>query len=112
MYVFFQVPDWATEMRERERLFVDIIRLADQLGVQFAFPTHTVHMYKEEHAAHQSAYEMPKGTHDGDAAQVGLRAAHDITKSQSWRTERPGAVHFKQRLKGSERDISDRGGDG
>ena len=42
LYVFFEVPDWGTELRERHRLFVDIVRLADRLGVEFAFPTRTV----------------------------------------------------------------------
>ncbi len=42
LYAFFEVPDWGTELRERHRLFVDIKRLADRLGVDFAFPTQTV----------------------------------------------------------------------
>ena len=42
LYMFFEVPDWATELRERHRLFVDILRLADKLEVDFAFPTQTV----------------------------------------------------------------------
>ncbi|MAE64255.1 MAG: mechanosensitive ion channel protein MscS [Phycisphaeraceae bacterium] len=44
LYVFHQVPDWGTELAERERLFVDIVRLADEIGVSFAFPTRTVHV--------------------------------------------------------------------
>ncbi|HEB61341.1 MAG TPA: mechanosensitive ion channel family protein, partial [Phycisphaeraceae bacterium] len=48
LYAFHEAPDWQTELRERHRLFLDIIRLADRLGVQFAFPTQTLHIYKEE----------------------------------------------------------------
>ena len=44
LYLFFAVPDWSTELRERHRLFVDILRLADRLGVEFAFPTRTLWM--------------------------------------------------------------------
>ncbi len=44
LYVFWKVPDWSTEMRERERLLVDIYRLAERLGVSFAFPTQTLHL--------------------------------------------------------------------
>ncbi len=51
LYMFFKTPDWATELRERHRLAVDILRLAHRLGVEFAFPTQTVHLFKEEHAA-------------------------------------------------------------
>ncbi|RME36728.1 MAG: hypothetical protein D6788_10975, partial [Planctomycetota bacterium] len=42
LYMFFETPDWSTELRERHRLFVDILRLAERLGVAFAFPTRTV----------------------------------------------------------------------
>ena len=56
VYMFHEAPDWQTELRERHRLMLDIIRLADRLGVQFAFPTQTLHMYKESHeAAHTPA---------------------------------------------------------
>ena len=36
-----------TELRERHRLFLDIIRLAKRLRVEFAFPTQTIHLTKE-----------------------------------------------------------------
>ena len=39
LYAFFEVPDWPTELRERHQLFADILRLAQRLGVDFAFPT-------------------------------------------------------------------------
>ena len=44
LYAFHETPDWPTELRERHRLFVDIVRLAQRLGVQFAFPTQTLHV--------------------------------------------------------------------
>ncbi|MBU0640287.1 MAG: mechanosensitive ion channel family protein [Planctomycetes bacterium] len=44
LYCFHETPDWATELRERHRLFLDIIRLAKRLGVEFAFPTQTIHL--------------------------------------------------------------------
>jgi len=47
LYCFVQVPDWGTELRERERLFLDILRLASTLEIDFAFPTQTLHMYQE-----------------------------------------------------------------
>lgn len=42
VYMFFLTPDWATELRERHRLMLDIMRLAQSLGVDFAFDTRTV----------------------------------------------------------------------
>jgi MscS family membrane protein len=44
LYFFLEVPDWATELREREAILLDIIRLAKELGVSFAFPTQTLHL--------------------------------------------------------------------
>jgi MscS family membrane protein len=44
LYAFHQTPDWPTELRERHRLFVDIVRLARRLAVEFAFPTRTLHL--------------------------------------------------------------------
>jgi MscS family membrane protein len=44
LYAFHQTPDWPTELRERHRLFTDIVRLARRLGVEFAFPTRTLHL--------------------------------------------------------------------
>lgn len=48
LYCFVKTPDWGTELRERHRLLLDIIRLAGKLGVEFAFPTHTIYTRKEE----------------------------------------------------------------
>jgi MscS family membrane protein len=47
LYAFLETPDWATELRERHRLLVDIVRLAKRLNVDFAFPTQTLHVYQE-----------------------------------------------------------------
>jgi len=40
--------DFATERREKHRLFLDIMRLAQTLGIDFAFPTQTIYMGKEQ----------------------------------------------------------------
>lgn len=48
LYVFHEVPDWSIELQERERLFVDIVKLAAKLGVNFAFPTQTIHLAKDD----------------------------------------------------------------
>ena len=44
LYVFFLAPDWSTELRLRHELSLDILRLADRLGVRMAFPTRTIHL--------------------------------------------------------------------
>ncbi len=96
IYVFWKVPDWPTELRERERLFIDIVRLADQIGVQFAFPTQTLHLYREENAPYEQQHQPPKPTTDGDAGTEGIRAAQRIIAQQTWQKERPGKVEYHE----------------
>ena len=55
IYVFWETPDWTTELRERHRFLLDAMRLADALGVEFAFPTRTVHLYQEEKQGEEGA---------------------------------------------------------
>lgn len=47
LYVFWSTPEWNTELRERHRFLLDILRLAKRLGVEFAFPTQTLYMRSE-----------------------------------------------------------------
>ncbi|KAA6186113.1 mechanosensitive ion channel family protein [Thiohalocapsa marina] len=42
LYFFVKVPDWSAELVERQRVLLEIVRLAAQLDVRFAFPTQTV----------------------------------------------------------------------
>jgi len=42
LYFFLQVPDWSAELVERQRVFLEVSRLADALDVEFAFPTQTL----------------------------------------------------------------------
>ena len=44
VYFFLQVPDYVTELEERERILVQILDLAKVVGVEFAFPTRTLHV--------------------------------------------------------------------
>ena len=48
VYVFWQVPDWSTELQERHRLLLDILRLGKEMDIEFAFPTQTLHLFNEE----------------------------------------------------------------
>ena len=37
IYMFFITPDWATELRERERFILNIMKLAEELKIEFAY---------------------------------------------------------------------------
>lgn len=43
-YIFFEVPSWSEELRARHEVLKQVIDLAHELGVNFAFPTQTLHM--------------------------------------------------------------------
>ncbi len=55
IYVFWETPDWTAELRERQRFLLDALRLAEALGVEFAFPTQTIHLQQEQSGAPQKA---------------------------------------------------------
>jgi len=44
VYVFWETPDWSTELRERQRFLLDILRLAKAQQINMAFPTQTLHL--------------------------------------------------------------------
>jgi len=44
VYVFWETPNWGTELRERQRFLLDILRLAQSLEVEFAYPTQTLYL--------------------------------------------------------------------
>jgi MscS family membrane protein len=41
---FLKVPDREAELNERQRILLEILHLAESTGVQFAFPTQTLHI--------------------------------------------------------------------
>lgn len=43
-YIFFNVPTWSEELKCRHEMMLEVIGLAEELGVRFAFPTQTLHM--------------------------------------------------------------------
>jgi len=96
LYVFWETPDWQTELRERHRLMMDIIRLADGLGVEFAFPTQTLHLHTEEHDGEQpqEAPEAPAKGASLRAQRSGREAARQLTANALWRESKPPPYRF------------------
>lgn len=44
VYLFLKVESWSDELRERHNVLLEILRLAKELKVEFAFPTQTLHL--------------------------------------------------------------------
>lgn len=95
LYMFFEAPDWNTELRERHRLMMDILRLAERLGVEFAFPTQTLHVQPQDAAPARAPGEAPDAEADRRARAIGKRAVRAITANARWREEKPPPYVFE-----------------
>ena len=71
VYCFVKCADWSTELREKQRLFVDILRLAQELNVEFAFPTVTQYNIEAQARDHSG---------DADAVDTALRSARKAAR--------------------------------
>ena len=88
LYCFFECPDWSVELRERHRLLVDIIKLAKQLGVQFAFPTRTIQMLQADTSSKETSIDL------SDPTGRGVQEAMQIAGRPLTADDRPGGVDF------------------
>lgn len=70
---FWVVPDLASEFSARHKFLIDVIRLAQNLKVEFAFPTSSVHVINQQAAMHD-----PLG---GDYHLQGAQAAEKISQA-------------------------------
>lgn len=74
LYVFWEVPDWNSELNERHRLLLDILRLGNDMGVDFAFPTQTLHLQNQQAAVHDNLPEV------GETYLYGKKLAESIVR--------------------------------
>ena len=93
LYAFVETPDWAVELREKHRLMADILRVAEKLGVEFAFPTRTLHMVQgtpEEHG--------DRPGNDQDGARLGREVGAEVAGATlaPFGGSKPGKVTFAQ----------------
>ena len=66
------------ELKNREELILDIITLANELGVSFAFPSQTSYLIPSENLT----YPMNKEVTEGESAiEAGRNLAEEIFKS-------------------------------
>lgn len=57
LMVYWETDDYARELAERHRLNVDIMRLAKEMGIEFAFPTQTLHVINQTEVAQEDLPE-------------------------------------------------------
>ncbi len=93
VYVFWQTPDWNTELRERHRFLLDILRLAKQIDVEFAYPTQTIYLKKDDGSA-ATAQDFDVTMTQEDAFDMGRMQAEKIVDSTLGLGVKPDPVVF------------------
>lgn len=87
VYVFWEAPDWQTELRERHRFMIDIMRMANELGVEFAFPSQTVYLQRGSKPATPVDSKLDEAPDRHAAMRQGRVAVRKVTEEATWRTE-------------------------
>ncbi len=93
VYVFWETPDWNMELRERHRFLLDILRLAKQLGVEFAYPTQTLYIKQDEGNSDAAGAFQPMMS-EQDALNAGQEQAKAIVEATTGLDTKPGRVQF------------------
>ena len=94
VYVFWEAPDWQTELRERHRFMLDLMRLAAELEVSFAYPTQTVYLAKSPRIPDMPS-ALEAGQHKAHNEQAGREAARRVTAGAQWMEGKPPPYAFK-----------------
>jgi MscS family membrane protein len=93
VYVFWQTPDWNTELRERHRFLLDILRLAKQLNVEFAYPTQTIYLKNDDESV-ATTQDLHTEMTQEDAFEMGRVQAEKIVDSTLGLGVKPAPVVF------------------
>lgn len=97
VYVFWNTPDWNTELRERHRFLLDILRLAKQLDVEFAYPTQTIYLKQDESTSESALQPFHRAMSQEDAFAMGQKQAKTIVESTLGLDVKPSPVIFPKK---------------
>lgn len=70
VYTFFTCDTWSAELAGKHQLLIAFKRLAERIGVEFAFPTRTLHIETQAEPTDRAVPPAP----DDDALVAGIRA--------------------------------------
>ncbi|MDM8546062.1 mechanosensitive ion channel [Candidatus Venteria ishoeyi] len=83
VYIFFEVPTWSMELQARHQFLLDALKLAERMGVEFAFPTQTLYWQQvDENANHPIDELLPAGSSSNHAQDVARQQAEYITRGK------------------------------
>ena len=91
VYVFWETPDWSTELRERQRFLLDILRLSNALGIELAFPTQTLHVRNHPGDTGSETLDIKSIS---ELTQQSKEAAKSIVTESTGLDKRPPPVSF------------------
>ena len=94
VYVFWETPDWATELRERQRFLLDILRLAKVQKVDMAFPTQTLHLLRPEDESSSQTQHADAATLDHLFEDSRLSAREIVSNTAGKAAAVPPPVRF------------------
>ncbi|MDC9725749.1 MAG: mechanosensitive ion channel family protein [Gammaproteobacteria bacterium] len=94
VYVFWETPDWNTELRERHRFLLDVLRLAKQLDVEFAYPTQTLYLKQDMDATPNVMQAFQPAMSESDAFAMGKKEAEAIVDATLGQGVKPEPVRF------------------
>ncbi len=81
IYVFWETPDWNSELRERHRFLLNILRLSKKIGIEFAYPTQTVYLKKDEGDIPFTPANFSPAMLEESAMEMGQREAEAIVNA-------------------------------
>ena len=96
VYVFWATPDWNTELRERHRFLLDVLRLAKQLGVEFAYPTQTLHLKQSTEQVTAEAELFKASMTEAESFEIGKKEAEAIFDVTLGKGVIPDPVKFRR----------------
>jgi MscS family membrane protein len=96
VYVFWATPDWNTELRERHRFLLDVLRLAKQLGVEFAYPTQTLHLKQSTEQVAAEAELFKASMTEAESFEIGKKEAEAIFDVTLGKGVIPDPVKFRR----------------
>ncbi len=77
MYFFLTSKNWGDELQEKHKIYLEIMRLAKALKIEFAFPTQTLHVFQG--TGPQDPFDF-----GGDSpSALGIQSARDISRAGS-----------------------------
>ena len=103
IYVFWEAPDWQTELRERHRFMLEILRVAEAMDVSFAYPTQTVYVERAPKAGEPGIKDMDAKS-PAQLRQEARNIVRSITKDDDWQQEIPPKYRFFSAQETSEID--------